>query len=140
MYLHEPIHEPFGNVAISSHITHSRKQHLLTSDSLYDLSTFTRERLVILEPKTASHYYDQSLPVIDQSLPGPEFHDQSFASHDAEDLNMCIEVVFTPGAEADAAEVQRLCDQLTSCCARMHRGRLEGGLAYGSAFLANASK
>jgi hypothetical protein len=34
-----------------------------------------------LEPKTASHYYDQSLPVIDQSLPGPDFHDQSFANH-----------------------------------------------------------
>ena len=75
------LHEPYGNAAISSHITHSRKQHLLTSDSLYDFSTFKRKRLVILEPKTASHYYDQSLPVIDQSLPGPEFHDQSFANH-----------------------------------------------------------
>ena len=83
MYLHEPIHEAYicGNAAISSHITHSWKQHLLTSDSLYDLSTFTSKRPVILEPKTASHYHDQSLPVIDQSLPGPKFHDQSFANH-----------------------------------------------------------
>ena len=78
------LHEPYGNAVISSHITHSRKQHLLTSDSLYDLSTFTRKRLVILEPKTASHYYDQSLPVIDQSLLGPKFHDQSFANHDTD--------------------------------------------------------
>ena len=75
------LHEPYGIAATSSHITHSREQHLLINDSLYDFSTFKRKRLVILEPKTASHYHDQSLPVIDQSLPGPEFHDQSFASH-----------------------------------------------------------
>jgi hypothetical protein len=75
------LHEPYGIAATSSYITHSRKQHLLISDSLYDFSTFKRKRLVILEPKTASHYHDQSLPVIDQSLPGPKFHDQSFANH-----------------------------------------------------------
>jgi hypothetical protein len=50
------LREPYGNSAISLHITHSRKQHLLTSDSLYDFSTFKRKRLVILDPKTASHY------------------------------------------------------------------------------------
>ena len=74
------LHEPYGIAATSSHITHARKQHLLISDSLYEFSTFKRKRLVILEPKTASHYHDQSLPVIDQSLPGPKFHDQSFAN------------------------------------------------------------
>ena len=72
----------------SRHTSHTHESNILTSINqrfpriLYDLSTFTRKRLVILEPKTASHYYDQSLPVIDQSLPGPDFHDQSFANHD----------------------------------------------------------
>ena len=55
------LHEPYGIAATSSHITHSREQHLLISDSLYDFSTFKRKRLVILEPKqpvitTTSHY------------------------------------------------------------------------------------
>ena len=51
------------------------------SDSLHDLSTSTPKRLVILVPKTASNYYDQPLPGITQSLPGPEVHDQPFANH-----------------------------------------------------------